>query len=127
MKVNITEDSKRLITLNDIDGVKKMIKDLKEANAADDLEILANVFHAKAPKEYKAEIAKNCRIYNRYNDESKDFDVWLTVTLGEVFDTECNSWAIYKIGCYLSDIWEINSENREEIKKHMYIRKFIEC
>lgn len=101
-----------------------MIQQLKDVNAKDDLNILANAFHTATPKEYSAEIATNQRIYNRYTDDSKRFDVWVTTTLPET--VENGKWVIYKVSCYLSDIWEINGENREEIKKYMYIRKFVE-
>lgn len=124
MKVNITADSKRLITLSDMPAVKAMIAELKEDNAKDYLNILANAFNTATPKEYSAEISKNGRIYNRYSDNSADFDVWVTATLPET--VENGKWVIYKVGCYLSDIWEINAENKEEIKKYMYIRKFVE-
>lgn len=124
MKVSITEDSKRLITLNDMPAVKAMIEALKEESAKDSLFILANVFYAETPKEYTAEIAKNDRIYNRFSDNSKNYDVWVKTTLPETFEN--GKFVIYKVGCYLSDIWEINADNKEEIKSHMYIRKFVE-
>ena len=124
MKVSITEDSKRLITLNDMPAVKAMIAELKEDNAKDCLNILANTFNTATPKEYSAEISKNCRIYNRYSENSADFDIWVTVTLPET--VENGKWVIYKVGCYLTDIWSISADNKEEIKSHMYIRKFVE-
>lgn len=124
MKVSITADSKPLITLSDMPAVKAMIAELKEDNAKDYLNILANAFNTATPKEYSAKISKNCRIYNRYSDNSADFDVWVTVTLPET--VENGKWVIYKVGGYLTDIWEIRADNKEEIIKYMYIRKFVE-
>jgi hypothetical protein len=125
MKVQITKDSKRLITLEDMPAVKAMIAELKEDNAKFDLEILSGVFKTNTPNSYEAEIAKNRRLWNYYSDNSKDYDIWVETTLPETYEN--GKYVIYKVGCYLSDIWSISADNKEEIKSHMYIRKFVEA
>ena len=125
MKVQITKETKKWLTLEQAPAARRMIQELKEEEAKYDLETLANAFEAAAPKEYTAEISGNCRIWNFFNDNSGTLDVWINVTLPETYEN--GKYVIYKVGCYLSDIWQIGSHNRDEIKSHMYIRRFVEA
>ena len=68
-----------------------------------------------------AEWAKNSRVeLDRYCEGSGHMDVWLTV---QAFD-HVNGF--YEVTGYLSDIWEVGSDNREEIKGRLLIKHYSE-
>ena len=67
-----------------------------------------------------AEIAKNYRVFNRYTDNSWDIDVWVNA-YGFV---PCKGF--YIIGIYLSDIWDLTTENTDYTRDLMYIREYTE-
>ena len=124
MKVKITEDSKKVLTLADMPAARKIIKDLKEDSCLEEYgqwcgNIASGSNESLEILKAEAEIAKNCRIWNYYGDDSGDIDVWINFY---VF----NSYAgFYSIGAYLSDIWKIGStEANQEVKSHMYIKEY---
>lgn len=124
MKVNFTAEQKRIITVAELPAAKEVISLLKDDTGLKDYAaIAARIATRDGANEIlkaEAEIAKNHRIYNRYSEESGNLDIWLTVYAFNDFK------GFYKIGAYLSDIWEVASENAEEIRSHMYIREFTE-
>lgn len=68
-----------------------------------------------------AEWAKNSRVkLDRYCEGSGHMDVWLTV---QAFD-HINGF--YEVAGYLSDIWEVGSDNREEVKDRLLIKHYSE-
>ncbi len=123
MKVVFTKEQKRYITVAQLPAVKRMIADLKSEYDMNDFAPMAvriasgtnggKIFEASA------EIAKNCRIYNMYFEGSEDLDVWLTI-----YALTDNGF--YEIGAYLSDVWQLNGENADELREHMYICKYTE-
>lgn len=117
MKITITKEAKdNWMTVSMLPVAKQIIKDMKDEDAAADLSILSGMFHGATPKEYTAEMALNSRVWEQYGENSGRMDIWITTTI--------DSWqdkAIYKVGCYLSDIWQSDGDNTEELKSHMYI------
>lgn len=128
MKVTITADAKRIITIAEMPIVKRIIAECKEdeTTAREYAAIAARMITGDNCVEVikaEAQIAKNCRIYNQYGEDSADFDIWI----------DFRAYSEYKdrfiiAGAYLSDICNICgiSEIDEEIKDHMYIRSFLE-
>lgn len=130
MKVTLENDFKRYVTLEEAPIVRRIIQNMKEEGgdvkewaalavnlAAGWGECCKTVFEAKAT------IAKNARVKNYYDEDSRDFDIWINCT------AEATN-GFYIIGAYLSDIWSIGSRIEDEINKeilsHMYIRVFKE-
>lgn len=124
MKVKITADTRKWLTLEELPAAQTIIRDMREEDAAADLEILAGFFHAPAPKEYTAEIAGNGRVLDAYMEGSGRLDVWIETTLPETW--EDGKHVIYKVGCYLTDIWSIGGVDADELRSHMYVRRFVE-
>ena len=124
MKVKMTDESKKIITMSELKIAKQIISDLKESEETEEECIKTSIAHTGSWCEtiYKssARIAKNCRILNFYSDESKDIDVWI-----EAEAKTSDGFMI--IGFYLSDAWLFcdDSEINKNIISHMYIRKFI--
>ena len=126
MKVKFTEKQKRFITVAQLPIVKEIIADMKEDTGLKDYAMSADACASDGEAtgaeilSVEAEIAKNCKAWDRYSDESEDLDIWLTVKAYHFYA------GFYVIGCYLSDIWDLNGENGAEIRSHMYIRHFTE-
>ena len=128
MKITITADAKRHITIAEMPIVKRIITEYKEdeCTAKEYAAIVARMITGDNCVEVinaEAQIAKNCRIYNQYGEDSADLDVWI----------DFRAYSEYKDcfiigGAYLSDICNFCgiSEIDEEIKEHMYIRSFLE-
>lgn len=127
MKVNLTAEMKKFITVAEMPAVKKVMQYEKEndewtvqewANMAARL-----VFDDAAAMiiEAKARIAKNQRVWDAFDEETRDIDVWIEFT---AFSEYRSSFII--AGVYLTDLWQLTKDNADEIKSHMYIRQFKE-
>ncbi len=124
MKVQFTADMKRVITIAEMPAVRKVIDVVKlDAWTAKEwakmaAEIVCHHSHVKV-LEASAEIAKNCRVCDVYTEGSADIDVWIRFTafVGDGF---------VRGGVYMSDLWEVNDDNREQLINHMFIRQFKE-
>ena len=120
MKVTFTKEMKEVITIAQATAVKKVIECMKEDTGLKDYAKSA-VSYAKAYGEIlkvEAEIAKNRRVWDRYDEGTEDIDVWLKI---KAFDGCLN---FYDIGVYLSDLWDISNDNSDEIKEKMYIATY---
>lgn len=124
MKIKFAAEQKRFITVAELPEVKKIIADMKEDTGLKDYaETAARIASRDNCNEIlkvEAEIAKNQRVINRYSDKSSNLDIWLTVYAFNDYK------GFYKIGAYLSDIWESTGDNSEELRNYMYIREFTE-
>ncbi len=126
MKVSITKESKKILTLEEAQVARQIILDRKEDewSVTEYAEMAVNVVcgcsdHCVEVLKATAEINKNCRAWNVYSENSGTLDVWIKATAQ-------TSEGFYIIGVYLSDIWEISDDNHAEIASHMFIRKFVE-
>lgn len=124
MKVTLTAEMKKIITVAEMPAVRQMIESLKDDSftAKEYAEMAANAAgngHVMKVLECSAEIAKNCRACDNYTNDSGDLDVWVNFT---AYTTE----GFVMGGAYLTDIWAITGDNHNEIRRHMYIRKFTE-
>lgn len=128
MKIQINEESKKVLTLAEMPIVKRIIKDFKEDgnDLSWELEILISIFRADEVIKSTAYVSKNCRAYNVFNDESGNIDIWIEATLYNIYSSENDGGVFYMVGAYLSDLWQSTGDNWEELKSRMYIRKFLE-
>lgn len=127
MKVRITKETKKWMTLEQAPIAHQIIKNEKddETTAAEYAEMAIRAVYfgsAWGVEVLKADasIAGNCRICDQYSDESGTLDIWIDTTVC-VNDNE-----FIIIGAYLSDIWQITGSFDQEIVSHMYIRRFKE-
>lgn len=127
MKIKFGAEQKKYIYVSEIPAVKELISELQDKDNYGDFsfEIGAAVTCATGTNsdsfqilKKEAEIAKNHRIYNHYSDNSGTLDIWFTIYAYDHY------YGFFEIGCYLSDIWAISSENVDEIRSHMLIYKF---
>lgn len=126
MKVQITDESKKVLTVALIPAAKLIIKSEKEDSftAADYAEIAARLLcreddSLREVLSARAEIAKNCRVWNAYGDSetsTEELDVWIDFT--------AETWnGFIRAGAYLSDIWEVGPDDmRETLRSRMYCR-----
>lgn len=129
MKVSITKEIKKVITLADMPAVNEVIKTMQYDSttvkeAAEAAARIASGNNDVKVLEASAEIAGNCRIWDYYNYDgcSAHYDVWVNFTA-----IIANGFGgIIMGGAYLSDIHQATGDNDEELREHMYIRKFTE-
>ena len=122
MKIKITKEAKQWMTLAEAPEARKIIEDYKEYKPED-----AKWFAEAAARvasdsngtweilKMDFEIAGNSRANGYYSGR---LDIWM----------ECyafNSYeGFYAIGAYVSDLEQLDANNREEIKSHMWIRTY---
>lgn len=127
MKVNLTAEMKKFITVAEMPAVKKVMqyeKENDEWTVQEWAKMAARlVFDDEATMiiEAKARIAKNQRVWDAFDEETGDIDVWIEFT---AFSEYRSSFII--AGVYLTDLWQLTKDNADEIKSHMYIRQFKE-
>lgn len=129
MKVSITKDMKNVITIADMACVREVLKTMQydpttAKEAAETAARIASGNNDVKVLEASAEIAGNCRVWDYYNFDgcSAHYDVWVNFTA-----IIANGFGgIIMGGAYLSDINSADGDNDEEIRSHMYIRKFSE-
>lgn len=124
MKITFTAESKKTITVAEMPTVRQMIESCKEdeSTVKEYAEMAARVAvggYVVKVFEASAEIARNRRAWNNYTNDSGDLDVWISFTA-------LASEGFVIGGAYLTDIWNITGDNSEEIRRHMFIRKFTE-
>lgn len=124
MKIEITEASKIIITLLDLPKVTQIIDMFAERDDEKENEMLdlANFLadgHQCEIWQGTAEIAKNNRVWDAYDEGSRDLDVWIDITMR-------TSDAFFEAGAYVTDIWQIGSVDASELRNRMYIREFRE-
>lgn len=127
MKVTITAEMKKVITVAEMPAVSKVIEAMKcdsttAKEYAEQAARIASGINSVKVLEASAEIAKNCRICDHIDEGTSDIDVWFNFTA--VIDDGFGG--IIMGGAYLTDIWQAASDNLHEIRQHMYIRKFAE-
>ena len=127
MKIKLTDIMKHAITLDEVPAMKNLcnsFKNTKDFKWEADAAAYAASCHSLDVLKVESEVAKNSRLqYNYFGGEDSptyQFDVWLTIYAYSI------TYGFYRIGCYLSDIWSLGSENAEEIKSHMYILHYVE-
>lgn len=127
MKVNLTAEMKKFITVAEMPAVKKVMqyeKENDEWTVQEWAKMAARlVFDDNGAKVIKAtaRIAKNQRVWDAFDEETRDIDVWIEFT---AFSEYRSSFII--AGVYLTDLWQLTKDNADEIKSHMYIRRFEE-
>lgn len=127
MKVNLTAEMKKFITVAEMPAVKKVMqyeKENDEWTVQEWAKMAARlVFDDNGAKviEATARIAKNQRVWDTFDEETRDIDVWIEFT---AFSEYRSSFII--AGVYLTDLWQLTTDNADEIKSHMYIRQFKE-
>lgn len=128
MKVRITKDSKHILTLEEVELAARIIRDERENDSWDAGEYAKKAINAALNShgaycnrifEASAEIAKNCRVWNAYHEDSRDLDVWIEATAQ-------TSEGFCIIGAYLTDLNEITGDNQDEIARRMFVRRFTE-
>ena len=139
MKVQITAEAKKWLTLAEAPIARKMVMDMKDpengCESAAELAMRAarayrSHFENHGQKcemgypvrvlEAKAEIAGNQRVRDYYTENSGRLDVWVSGMV--LFDC-----GVLKIGSYLSDIWALGpDEAADNLVAHSYIREFVE-
>ena len=137
MKVQMTAESKRIVTVSEMPVVRRIIESLKEdTNINEVVEMAVNAVASSRnkPGEYcgkvleaKASIAKNCRVWNFHENDSEQLDVWIEAMVVLGGSTITSAGGFMMIGFYLSDAWQVGSdEMNEELARHSFIRRFVE-
>ena len=128
VKIRISDNSKRIISLAEAEIVNEMLENLRENETEtiipEYLDIVMGCICDSSGDwsfyDIQAEICKNSRIYNFHTHNSGNFDVWIEF---KAFDR----WkGFYIVGVNLTDIYSITSENHEVMREYMYIKHYAE-
>lgn len=127
-KINMPDGWKRLFNVAELESIKKIQKSLVEGNDTGKLDLSWEVRevvevacgHDLEVLQASAEWSHNCRINDYFDVDTGNIDVWLEVVCYGVSD------GFYRLGAYLSDMWQVGEANREEIRQHMYIKHYME-
>ena len=126
MKVRVTDEAKKWLTVAEMPAVRKLIAEMKDNEytvqelAKDAMNwIICPMGQNARILECSASIARNSRLDNYHFDGSGKLDVWIEFV---AFDQYSGCWWC---GVYLSDIWSVSESNREEIYSHCFVKKYI--
>lgn len=134
MKVAITKESRKWMTVEELDYAKKIVRDMKDddgtagwyADLAADAILNSGKYRDKGDSvkriiEADAEICRDNAIpYEQFGEGCGRLGVWLNFT-AETYD------GFLKVGCLLSDIWMLgDADARDTMVGHSYIRYFTE-
>lgn len=131
MKVNITKESGRWMTVDELPYAKQIVKDMKddEMSAQEYAKMAADAIlwgpecgdSVRRVIEADAEICRDNAIpYEQFGEGCGRLGVWLRFT-AETFD------GFLKVGCLLSDVWGLGTdEARSDLMRHSYIRYYKE-
>lgn len=126
MKIAITPEAKKWITVADMPIVRRIIETMKEDDGLKEYALIAIRAAVEGAGKielftYGAEICGNSRAWNEYSCESKHFDIWITAKA-------LTDKGFVIIGANLTDIWRITGYRGEDYKyvKHMSVRFFRE-
>lgn len=125
MKVKLEKRYKEFYTINDLERAKEIIKQEKEdddetakgwAEYAINEALKGTWDYCMEILKAEAHTAKNCRVWNAYNDHSGDMDVVIEATA----ETQRG---FIKVVAYLSDIWQTGAN---DYRNDMYVRYYKE-
>lgn len=124
MLVKLEERYKEFYTINDLERARAIIKQEREdeMTCAQYAEYAGNEI-LKGGRDFLRQIlkatartAKNCRVWNAYDSDSEDMDIWIDA----IAET---SYGFIKFGAYLTDIWQAGAV---DFKDKMYVRYYKE-
>lgn len=134
MKVNITKESRKWMTVEELDYAKKIVKDMKDdgftpmeyAKMAADSVLWHKRFgeHSDSVRRVLEASAEICRDYKipveQFGEGCGYLGVWIDATV--------ETWSGFmKIGCLLSDIWALGTdEAARDLIDHSWIRYYAE-
>ena len=141
-KIRLTDDSKKFMSMLEIDDVKAMIQELQNRGLETDIFKLIPVamgcikslylptsssrIHQRSNSTWSysyydvtMEICENRRVpYNYYTENSAFYDVWVDFKAFNDLDS------FYVVGIYLSDIYSISEDNKQNVRTHMYVKEY---
>ena len=122
MRVMMTDDSKKIITLAEAPYARQIIEELKEDTGLQDYaRMAANVTGGNYNYEIlkaTAEITRNRNVWDQYGEGTGMLDVLLKIY---AFNRLAG---FYEINVFLSDIWQITGDNTDEIRDRMWIAHY---
>lgn len=123
MKVKFTAETKKFVTVAEVPQVKKIIEEMREDDGLKDYAEMAARVASRSNESFEilkaeAEIAKNRRAFDNYGEGSGTLDIWIEAYAFNSYK------GFYNIGIYLTDVWNISGDNKEEIRNHMYIEEY---
>jgi hypothetical protein len=125
MKVRITEESKKWLTVAEMPAVRRLIAEMNDAEysvkelAEDAMNWIVNPYgYTTRILECSASICRNSRLNDYYFEGSEKLDVWIEFVAFDKME------GCFACGVYLSDIWSVGEHNRDEIRQHAYVLEY---
>lgn len=118
--IKMPDNYKSLFTLEDMEAIHDFIKNNEDSVITDAVSILENALAGEAFK-YTVEWCLNSEADGRMG--SPCLDVCITAYVLYIGES---GEEIERISICLTDIWDINGENWDEIHQHAYTRRFVE-
>lgn len=130
MKIKITDTMKKVLTLDEMPAVRKIISDMKEISNTEFLKDADRAVSLATENisrngirpcfeilKAEAEICKNSNAWN-YFEDGYNIDIWISAY---AFD---RLYGFCLVEFYLSDFWQLAGDtNRGEIRERMYVRR----
>lgn len=118
--IKMPDNYKSLFTLEDMEAIHDFIKNNEDCVITDAVSILENALAGETLK-YTAEWCWSSEADGRMG--SPYLDVWIIAYILHIGES---GEEIERIGICLTDIWDINGENWDEIHQRTYTRRFVE-
>lgn len=122
MKITLPENYKRFLTIADMENLREIRQQMKEENLEELAQMAARVASGSNYEfeilKSSAEIAKNSRIYNAFTENSAELDVWI-----EIYAYNRHE-GFFDLGVYITDLWQVDGYNNDEIRSHMFLKEF---
>ena len=124
MKVQITKESKKWMTIAEAEKTKEIAASVKDDSLTDFCEMAINIaaghgtgFEILKPS---AKFAGNARIYDWYADGSGKLDIWIECYAFNPF------YGFYEVGAYYTDIIEADGTDATaaRLRSHMFINHY---
>lgn len=124
MKVKITSESKKWMTIAELPIARQIVAEMKDddGNGEDYVQMAARLASGVPGERFEvlkvdAEIAKS-NAWNVFSDDSGNLDIYIRAYA-------FSSYAgFYDIGFYLSSMWKLSDENRDKVRAEMYINEY---
>ncbi len=121
MKLHMEELYTHIFTLADkpvLDDIRTQFKE--QRNLDWEAEHIAHLVSTGAEVlKYTHTLSKNNKVKNRYTDDSGNIDIRLDIMAYDKWEDR-----FYKIIGHVSDAWDINGDNSDEIRDRLYVTPY---
>ena len=124
MKISLTKEAKRFITVSEYEHIKEISENFKEDDLMDYARMAASAvigWQADEILKASAEYCHDNRAYEALCDGSEYLNIEIIVHAVKWYGDEAG---YYEIHAMITDLWELAGDNHREIASRWYVRSF---